>query len=136
MPTRATLPRAIGPLRRWRAGLEPLDRALHLGLGFFAAHPVGGLDELARLERLVLREEVLDLVQLVLRDVADVLDVVPAVVLGRHAQHLVVAAGLVGHPEHGDRPRLDHHAREHGLRQQHQASSGSPSSPRVSSKKP
>ena len=41
-------------------GLEPLDRALQLGLGLLAAGPVGGLHELARLEVLVVHEEVLD----------------------------------------------------------------------------
>src|ERR1700678_1703379 len=92
--------------------LEPLNGAHHLGRGFGATHPVGGLHVLARLERLVLGEEVPDLVELEFRDIADVLDVVPAVVFGRYAQHLVVATGFVGHPEQGDRPRLDQHTRE------------------------
>ena len=37
-----------------------------------------------------------------------------------HAQHLVVAAGLVGHLEHRDRARLDDAAGEHRLGQQNQ----------------
>src|SRR5689334_21817043 len=41
-------------------GLEPLDRALDLRLGVFAADPVRGLDELARFQVLVVHEEVLD----------------------------------------------------------------------------
>ena len=62
----------------------------------------------------------LDLVELEFRDIPDVLDVVPTVVLGRHAQHLVVAAGFIGHPEHGNRPRLHQHTREDRLGKQHQ----------------
>lgn len=97
-------------------GLEPFHRALHLGFGIGAAHPVGGLDIFARFQRLVLREEVFDGVQFELRNVADVLDVIPPVVTGRYAQHLVVAAGFVGHPEHADRARPDQYAREQWLR--------------------
>ena len=37
-----------------------------------------------------------------------------------HAEHLVVAAGLVGHPEHADRAALDQAAGERGLLEQHQ----------------
>ena len=37
-----------------------------------------------------------------------------------HAQHLVVAAGLVGHPEHADRAAADQAAGERRLLQQHQ----------------
>ena len=39
---------------------------------------------------------------------------------GGYAQHLVVAARLVGHLEHGDRPDLHEHAREQRFRQQDQ----------------
>ena len=37
-----------------------------------------------------------------------------------HAEHLVVAAGLVGHPEHADGAALDQAARERRLLEQHQ----------------
>ena len=37
-----------------------------------------------------------------------------------HAEHLVVAAGLVGHPEHADRAAADQAARERRLLEQHQ----------------
>src|SRR6185369_4444470 len=67
-------------------GREPFQRALHLGLGGVAAGPVGGLDVLARLQVLVVHEEVLDGVQLERRDVGDLGDVIPARVTGRHAQ--------------------------------------------------
>ncbi len=44
-------------------GLEPLDRAQHLGLSVGSAHPIGGLDELPWFEILVVHEEVFDGVQ-------------------------------------------------------------------------
>jgi len=49
---------------------------------------------------------------------------VPASVAGRHTDDLVVAAGLVDHPEHPDRPGFDEHAGMNGLREQHQCVEG------------
>jgi hypothetical protein len=72
-------------------------------------------DFLARLQSLVLLEEVLDFGLVVLVDVVDVLDVIETDV-GGHAQHLVVAAGLVDHVVQADGAALDHAAREHGVR--------------------
>jgi hypothetical protein len=46
--------------------------------------------------------------------------VLPPRVGRRHAQHLVVAAGLVGHPEHAEWAGADHAAGKRGLLQQHQ----------------
>ena len=52
---------------------------------------------------------------MVLVDVVDVLDVIETNV-GGHAQHLVVAAGLVDHVVQAHGAALDHAAREHGVR--------------------
>ena len=98
---------------------QRLKEALDLGLGLGAADPVGALDGLAGLEVLVDLEEVLDLQPVELRDVVDVAQVLQPRVVGRDAEHLVVAAGLVGHPEHADRAALDDAARERRLLQDH-----------------
>src|ERR671921_1949908 len=87
--------------------LGPLERRVDLGLGLGVADPLGTLDGLAGLEVLVDLEEVLDLETVELRDVLDVAQVLLAGVGGGHAEDLVVAAGLVGHPEHADRAALD-----------------------------
>ena len=57
----------------------------------------------------------LDFGLVVLVDVVDVLDVIETNV-GGHAQHLVVAAGLVDHVVQAHGAALDHAAREHGVR--------------------
>src|SRR3954449_3676275 len=102
-------------------GAQPRERRVHLVLGLGAADPVGALDGLARLELLVDGEEVLDLQPVELRQVVDVAHVLEPRVGGGHAEHLVVATGLVGHPVHPDRPALDQAAGEGGLTdQQHQ----------------
>ena len=75
---------------------------------------------LAWLEFLVHREEVLNLQLVVGGDVADVLEALHARV-GRHnAEHLVVGALLIPHPEHADGPAADEAPRERRLLQQHQ----------------
>ncbi|COY67029.1 Uncharacterised protein [Mycobacterium tuberculosis] len=58
----------------------------------------------------------LDRIQLESRNVPDVLDVVPPGVTGWDAQHFVVAAVLVDHPEHPHRPRRHQHPGEDRLR--------------------
>src|SRR5690606_26937924 len=100
--------------------LGALDRAGDLGLGVGAAHPVGTLDRLAGLEVLVDLEEVLDLQAVEVRDVVDVLAPRGALVTRRHAEHLVVAAGLVAHAEHAQRAALDQAAGEGRLLEQHE----------------
>jgi hypothetical protein len=92
---------------------------MDLGLGLGAADPVGALDGLAGLEVLVDLEEVLDLEPVELGDVVDVAQVLEPRVEGRDAQHLVVAAGLVGHPEHADRAAGDQAPRERRLLEDH-----------------
>ena len=62
----------------------------------------------------------LDLQAVELADVLELGDVRHARVAGRHAEHLVVAAGLVGHVEHADRRGADEAAREGRLLQQHE----------------
>ena len=74
---------------------------------------------LAWFKVLVVHEEVLDRVQLVGGHVADILNVIPAVVAGRNTEQFVVAAGLVDHLEHGHRPYLDENAGVDRLGQQH-----------------
>jgi hypothetical protein len=97
-----------------------LAGALDLGLRLGAAGPVRALDGLAGLQVLVDLEEVLDLQAVEVRHVVDVLAPGGALVTGRHAQHLVVAAGLVAHAEHAERAAADQAARERGLLEQHQ----------------
>ena len=95
--------------------------AFDLELGLGAADPVGALDRLPGLELLVDGEEVLDLQPVELRQVVDVAHVLEPRVGRGHAQHLVVTAGLVGHPVHPDRAALDQAAGERRLAdQQHQ----------------
>lgn len=65
-------------------------------------------------------EEVLDLGARRFRNVVEVLDVRPARILVRHREHLVVAAGLVGHVEHADRAHLDADAGEERVLEQHE----------------
>jgi hypothetical protein len=101
-------------------GLVALERRLDLGLRLGAAHPLGTLDGLARLQVLVDLEEVLDLQPVELRHVAHVAQVLQPRVGRRDAEHLVVSAGLVGHPEHPDRAALDQTARERRLLQDHE----------------
>ena len=62
----------------------------------------------------------LDLEPVELGDVADVAQVLEARVGRRDAEDLVVAAGLVGHPEHADRAALDQAAGEGRLLQEHE----------------
>src|SRR5665811_1415557 len=89
-------------------------------VGRIEADPVRALDGLAGLKVFVHLEEVPDLQTVELRHVADVAQVLQAGVGGGHTQHLVVAACLVGHPEHADRAALDEAAGEGGLLQDHQ----------------
>ncbi|GAA3701858.1 hypothetical protein GCM10022238_16660 [Gordonia hankookensis] len=99
--------------------LQTIDGLLGDLLGLVLADPTARLDLFARLEILVVLEEVGDRPQLELADVADVLDVIPADVACRDAQQLVVAAGLVGHRVHADDARLHDDAGEHRLGEQH-----------------
>src|SRR5665647_3444078 len=89
---------------------------LRLGLG--ATHPVSALDGLPGLEILVDLEEVLDLEPVELAHVVDVLPPARPLVAGRDTQDLVVAAGLVAHPEHAERTAADQATGERGLLQQ------------------
>src|SRR6476619_2069204 len=80
--------------------LRALEALLDLLLGLDDPGPGGAFDRLAGLQVLVDGEEVLDLQQQVLADVPDVAHVVASNIPGGYAEHLVVAARLVGHPEH------------------------------------
>src|SRR4051812_2751057 len=99
---------------------RPPAGRLDLLLGLAAPCPRGALDALAGLEVLVGLEEVLDLEQVELRDVLQVLDVLHPRVTGRDAEDLVVAARLVAHPEHADRPAADQAAGERRLLEEHE----------------
>src|SRR5699024_850660 len=83
--------------------VETFERCIDFGFGIIAADPVGALHELARLEVLVMSEEVLDHVELEFRHVADVLVDLPTGVTGRNRKNLVVAAAFIRHLEHSDR---------------------------------
>src|SRR3954470_24887988 len=118
MPTGRTRRRAArGPRGRSVTALllEALVGPLDLGLGVGAADPVGALDRLAGLQVLVDLEEVLDLQAVELGHVVNVTQVLDPRVRRGHAQQLVVAARLVGHPEHADRTALDQAAGERRL---------------------
>ena len=91
-----------------------------LGLGLDPADPGRALDALARLQVLVDLEEVLDLQPVELAQVVDVAQVLQARVLRGHAEHLVVAALFVRHPEHADRPGADQAARKRRALHQHE----------------
>src|SRR5665648_417355 len=99
-----------------RALAGRLDLRLRGGL----VDPVGALDGLAGLQILVDLEEVLDLEPVELRHVVDVLAPGRALVAGGHAEHLVVAARLVAHPEHAERTAADQATGEGRLLEQHQ----------------
>lgn len=62
----------------------------------------------------------LDLVKIELGDVVDVLQVRMARIIGRHAEDLVVAAGLIGHFEHRDGAAFDDTPGERWERQDHE----------------
>jgi hypothetical protein len=91
---------------------EALAGGVDLGFGGAAVRPRLGLHRLAGLDRLVDLEEVLDLEPLEFRHVVDVAQVLHPGVGGGHAQHLVVAAHLVPHPEHPDDAAVDQAAGE------------------------
>src|SRR5262245_46431581 len=113
----------LGVVRRLGRGLsvvgagllEPGEGRLDLPPRLRAADPVRALDRLPGLDVLVDHEEVLDLEPVELRQVVDVTHVLEPGVGGGHAEHLVVAALLVGHPVHPDRPALDQAPRERRL---------------------
>src|SRR5262249_17085687 len=86
---------------------------LHFGVG--TAGPARALDRLTGFQGLVDLEAVLDLQAVELRNVVDVTQVFHARVGGRHAQDLVIAAGLVLHAEHPDRTATDQASGEGGL---------------------
>src|SRR6266498_2889274 len=81
---------------------QPAPGRLDFGLGGGAADPGRALDAFARLKGLVDLEKVLDLEPVELRQVVDIAQVLLARVVRRDAQDLVVAALLIGHPEHAD----------------------------------
>ena len=75
---------------------------------------------LLRLEHLVDVEEVLDLVEQALRQVAEIAHVLVVRVVQRHAQDLGVRTLLVLHPEHADRAHLHPAPGEGRVLEQHQ----------------
>ena len=85
-----------------------------------AVRPRGALDRFAGLELLVHPEEVLDLEPVEFGHVEDVLQVLPPRIGRGNAEHLIVEALLVAHPEHPDDPAGDQAAGEGGLVKQHQ----------------
>src|SRR5580693_9121187 len=103
----------------WLRGLgQAAPGCLHLGLGVGAVGPGRAPDALARLERLVHGEEVVDLQPVELGYVLELAQVLLPRVAGGHADDLVVAALLVGHPEHPDRTAADQAAGERRLQHQ------------------
>src|SRR6516164_10566310 len=96
--------RGITSASAWLLGVpQALPGRFDLGFGGGAVGPGRALDALPRLQFLVDQEEVLDLHPVELRQVVQVAQVFLARVGGGHAQDLVVAALLVGHPEHAYR---------------------------------
>ena len=111
---------AAGARRRLRGALEPQPRRLDLRVGRVAALVAPGRRVLLRFEHLVHVEEVLDLVEQPLREVADVVDRVVRGVVRRDADDLGVGPLLVLHPEHADRPHLHPAAREGRVLEEHE----------------
>ena len=99
--------------------LGPLEARSNLVFGFVSAGPGGTLDRLSGLEILVDRKEMLDLEQRELAYVGQIPDVVTSRIGRRYTQHLVVATGLVLHPEHRDCPAANQAARERRLAYHH-----------------
>src|SRR5260370_13963302 len=104
---------------RMRFG-QPGPAREDLVLGGADAHPGGCFDFLARLERLIDLEEMLDLKLIEGGDVADIPEVRHPGIGSCDAQHLVVGTLLIPHPEHADSPAPDQAAREGRLVQKHQ----------------
>ena len=97
----------------WGTGRpSPLDRVADQTPGGFGIHPVTDLHPLARLQVLVVLEEVLDLVENDLGHVREVVDVVEPLgqMPGRDGDDLLVLAGVVLHRERPDGPDVDHAA--------------------------
>src|SRR5215472_4666541 len=111
-------------LLRARGVSKALAATLNLGFGLANPDPGGRLNFFAGLQRLVYLEEMLDLKLIKLGDVGDVAQVSHPRVSSRHAEHLVVIALLIAHPEHADRPAPNLAARERRLLQQHQRVKG------------
>src|SRR3984957_2263900 len=122
LPERSVVPlsRQLGASARLRALPQALPRRLDLGLGGDAVGPRRVPHALPRLEFLVDGEEVVDLQPVELRNVLELAQVLLPRVAGRHADDLVVAALLVGHPEHPDRAAADQAAGERGFLDQDQ----------------
>src|SRR5215213_2548584 len=111
--------------KRPRAALVPvLFSTLEAGPNLFFrvvdANPGRTLDRLPRLEVFVDAEKVLDLEQQVLANVVDVSNVVSADIRRRNADDLVVTAGLIPHPEHGNGSTGDQAPGKRRLRHEHQ----------------
>src|SRR6201986_3340920 len=120
-PLAQPVPRAPGRL----AGSVPelaqsLPGCHDLGLGGDTVGPGGVADALAWFQLLVDGEEMMDLETVELGYVLEFAQVTLARVVGRHADDLVVAALLVGHPEHPDRAAADQAAGKGGLLHQDQ----------------
>jgi serine-type D-Ala-D-Ala carboxypeptidase/endopeptidase (penicillin-binding protein 4) len=105
-------------------GLRAGEGCGDLFLRLSAANPGGTLDALAGLEFLVDREEVLDFQPIEFGDMVDVAQMFHAGITGRHTQHLVVATGLIAHPEHAHRTAADDDARERRLLEQNEGIEG------------
>src|SRR5580700_8856504 len=103
----------------WLRGLpQAAPGCFDFVLGGGAVGPGRVPDALARLERLVHGEEVVDLQPVELGYVLELAQVLLPRVAGGHADDLVVAALLVGHPEHPDRTAADQAAGERRLQHQ------------------
>ncbi|KIU00301.1 hypothetical protein QU38_02825, partial [Staphylococcus aureus] len=96
--------------------LRPLDAFEDQFAGFVGVAPAQHLHPLALLEILVVLEEVLDLLEHDRRQVLPLADVriIGEGAVHRHADQLLVAAGLVLELEHADRAGTHHAARHEG----------------------
>jgi hypothetical protein len=103
-----------------RRVLQAAQGGLDLGFGCGAVGPGRVPDALARLQRLVHGEEVVDLQPVELGYVLELAQVLLARVARGYADDLVVSALLVGHAEHPDRAAADQAAGERRLLDQDQ----------------
>ena len=99
-------------------GLEASEAFLNDLSSFGSVAPLLNVDELAGLEVLVALEEVLDLVLGLLRNIGDVLDVLPAWVLVRNSDDLGIRARLVAHVQNADGTQLHANTGEDGVLEQ------------------
>src|SRR4051812_4269616 len=99
------------------------DRFLDHPVRVLPAAPAADADPFFRLEVLIMGEEMLDLLAHDRRQIVGFLDllIIREGGVDRHREDLLVAAGFILEPQHGDRPDPHHAARDERRPRHHQA---------------